>query len=537
MKAIVFIISFLLLLQTSVFSNEDEDVLKVTGWVLDGKGDVIRNANILVYKNDKKTRELRVSNDGKFTASLKLDTSYTIKVTAPDKINKIFFVDSSVPEDQTNRHYNFEFIIELFPVFRGTDLSLFEKPLATIYYSPSKEKFFYDEEEYKPIAEKVESTQNHVLKLIEKKDVYDDKITKADSLYNNHQLEKALEYYAKAEKLDLPGSTSGLEQIVNVSQELGIPVEDDLQYKMLITTADQKYEKEQLEKAIKKYQKALDIKPGESYPLERIEDSEKLLAKKQLAKTEIPATDDEQHDEPGTPTITMEQMIEEKTISFQLKDIPGATDEIFTFKAKQIKQINNIAETLRKNPNARLIIHSYASGTNNKEQDFYLSKKQANAIINKMTNTGVEKNKLHPVFHIDDQNNNKQQNKRIYSKFEVKYEPDFRKLVNNSHKHSLRLLDNLEQDAAFSPEAEFLVQFIAIKYPVKPQYYEAIINQLPGKNIYYYYSNKKLHHYSIGSMSSISQAMDVHRKLRSLGYETYIIVLKDGNRVLTSEIN
>ena len=56
-------------------------------------------------------------------------------------------------------------------------------------------------------------------------------------------------------------------------------------------------------------------------------------------------------------------------------------------------------------------------------------------------------------------------------------------------------------------------------------------------DILYYYDRDRFHRYSVGTFRQLNQAMDVHRRLRELGFDAFVVAFRNGERISLSEAN
>jgi hypothetical protein len=81
----------------------------------------------------------------------------------------------------------------------------------------------------------------------------------------------------------------------------------------------------------------------------------------------------------------------------------------------------------------------------------------------------------------------------------------------------------------------FMVQILATPKPPKPDFFNKIHESLPDYDLVHYKDEDHLDKYAVGIFSDLDQAMETHRQLRRLNYETYIIAFLDGKRVRVKE--
>ena len=143
------------------------------------------------------------------------------------------------------------------------------KELYTSAYN-LKPSEIYPQKEIESIVAKMQEEKNMQLQKN-----YDEIITKADEFLNNKDYENALLNYNKAKELK-PSETYPIEKIREI-RRLNAQLEDmTRQYNQLIAQADNEYESEKWDLALKTYTKALNIFEKE-YPKNRIDEINKKL--------------------------------------------------------------------------------------------------------------------------------------------------------------------------------------------------------------------------------------------------------------------
>lgn len=563
--------------------------VRIVGWVLDERDRPLRDVVINVFEGDRKIDEVEASRRGRFTVDIGVNGKYIIEITAPDRVPKMFLFNTEVPPALSQaRGLGFEFVMDLFPNYPGLELELFKKPLLNFYFDTQQQTFAFDQSEYEVVFVEIEAAKDYIEELFVNKKEYDDIVMRADRLFQDDKLEEALELYTQAADFNLPNEPHAANQVNAIYRRLGIPTPDEVkQYEEFIAMADNKFYETEYELAIGYYRDALNIISDKSYPVERIDECERILNELAIADMPEEVIEEEVIVEPEpvkeviaavepepvvvpeptpepVPEPVVERVVEpdykeeriiledvakeiadivrketavvdERPVYVDIKRPEDYVSKKWEMTADQIEQLNVMAERISTDPGANLIIHSYVNLSANKLNDFYLSKVQSTAAIHYLLNKGIDINRLYQVSYTDP--GNLTTNEASTLQFEIKYDQDFHQFVKDSHKRSLHYLNNIDRKVQFDPQVEFLVQFVAAINPVAPEYYKSISNRLPDKTIYYYYGEQRLHHYSVGNIKNLATALKVHRDLRDMGFDTYIIALLDGNRVLTTEIS
>ncbi len=106
---------------------------------------------------------------------------------------------------------------------------------------------------------------------------YNNLISDADKLFAKNNLSEARLKYAEALTID-PSQTYPQEKINEIDQVLATNQNAENQYNKAIATADLFYNKQEYESALSEYHKANNLRPDEKYPIQRIAEINKLVA-------------------------------------------------------------------------------------------------------------------------------------------------------------------------------------------------------------------------------------------------------------------
>jgi tetratricopeptide (TPR) repeat protein len=115
-----------------------------------------------------------------------------------------------------------------------------------------------------------------------KQDAFDKAIAEGDKFYNSEDYETAKNSYQKALTI-FPDNPYAKQKISDIDKILLLKKQDS-DYKALITEADNLYNSKNYNDAKAKYKAALDLKPKETYPSEKIKDIDNILAKLEAQK-------------------------------------------------------------------------------------------------------------------------------------------------------------------------------------------------------------------------------------------------------------
>ena len=283
----LFALNFLILIFLSTFNNvfsQKTGYLKISGKVKTGK-DNIANATINLYENNNKINTAVSNSNGDFSFNLDFNKIYTLEVSSNNYVPKKVLIDTKVPEKDLI--YKYSFTVDLFIKIDGVDYSALNKPVTKIVYNEEADAFDYDI----PYTETMRKEIDKIISQIEsnKKQAYNQIIAKADELFKNEQYEEAINYYEKAIDLD-PYNDYPDKQIMRCEKLIAQKRNAETNYNKFIAQGDNLFNKQDYINAKTAYQNALNIKPAEQYPKQKLAEIDKLIADKAAKeKTEAEA--------------------------------------------------------------------------------------------------------------------------------------------------------------------------------------------------------------------------------------------------------
>ncbi len=182
---------------------------------------------------------------------------------------------------------------------------------------------------------RIEQIQKEEEERIAKEKSYRDNLSSADIFYSSGEFENALALYKVAEELK-PGEKSVASKIKKTEEKIEAErlkeekriaqqVKDnkriDEKYKILIKEGDKLHNKSQYEEAIEKYKLALEVKPEESYPKDRIAEINDIIITRNKAEEEKKIKKKivtEKEEFLAEPIISNNVFYEDKTISLKI---------------------------------------------------------------------------------------------------------------------------------------------------------------------------------------------------------------------------
>ncbi len=265
----------------------------------------------------------------------------------------------------------------------------------------------------------------------------------------------------------------------------------------------------------------LDEEPAEEVIPDYVEKVEDVEVEKEKIPEPIPVTPEIKLTDHDLPTIYFD---------FAKYDLKPYSE----------KQLVSVIEFLYANPDKGMVIHAHTDEIAGHKYNFYLSQKRAHSAMNYIVRKGININRLYPLGHgkmnhvIENAHTSEEHQLNRRATFEPIHISEFQAFLNDAAKHSFRYMNSVTKDVHFAHGIEFMVQFVATGYPVHPDFYRKIINELPHINIINYYDKDRYHRYLVGSFRDFRSAYNLLWKLRELGYDTYVVAFNNGERISVS---
>jgi tetratricopeptide (TPR) repeat protein len=274
-------IILLLSLCKAEFADSQERSLTIVG-TAEYNFNPLANVKVTLLKEGNIDQTIYTSSDGIFRFSLLMNENYTVLLEKPGLLSKKIAFNTELPDDIVLKWTN-EFAISLFEGCEGVNTSILEQPVDVIKFSANKSEFISDKayvEKIRTGIEKlltdIEFCQTDKVKTLTRE---------ADQLYNKKQYAEAKVKYEEALKI-FPEDSYCQKRITDINIKIGEDKEAGQKYTSAIQEADQLYANKSYELAKLKYQEALKIMPSSNYPREKITTIDNLLQAKQNIEQE-----------------------------------------------------------------------------------------------------------------------------------------------------------------------------------------------------------------------------------------------------------
>jgi len=261
----------------------------------------LKDATVNLYRDNSKVNSVRTGSDGMFSFKLDMNSKYTIEVTKEGFVSKRLSFDTSIPDDIGGIWVR-EFSISVLRNCDGVDYSALKDPVDIIKYN-SRRKDFDSDKDY---VYKMESKIDNIFMQYDKcmNDKYKNLIDKADREFNYKSYEDAKKSYQAALEV-FQDEAYPQKRIEELNQLLSKQESIENVYSKTIGEADALYAQKRYQDALFKYKGATTLKPDETYPREKADEIESLLAKNQVEQQAVYATESQYNNLVARGTMEM----------------------------------------------------------------------------------------------------------------------------------------------------------------------------------------------------------------------------------------
>jgi tetratricopeptide (TPR) repeat protein len=287
------------------------------------------------------------SNSGKFTSPLAYGKKYKIEFSKPGLISRFLYVDlvGINVEDVPAGDLSQEFEMSLFGEIPGADLSFLQTmPTTTFTLNMKKMMSEYDRKQADDMRAKIDAVlaKKDALKAAQEEKLrqYEQLMTSGDQNFAGLKYDEALKNYQAASAI-LPAEALPKEKIAATNAKIKElndqknQAAKDAQYNAAIQEADKAFVAKDWVKAQAKYEEAINLKPDEQHPTQRLIEIEEILTN--IKKAELAA---KQKDEQYTNLITAADNLRKQN---QLENAKAKYNEAIAIKAEQYPKDQIIA--------------------------------------------------------------------------------------------------------------------------------------------------------------------------------------------------
>jgi hypothetical protein len=302
----------LILIIFSLFSIVEANAQTPTDWTLAVDGVVYEGSSkvegsvVILTKDGVEIERTVTSKNGKFKFFLKPGGDYLVSVTKNGYVTKSINMNTKnvpptlIPEGTvipTNPD------VTIFKEIEGVDFSILDQPIGRMTFNPKLQDFEYDRNYTVSIQKQLEKMMADIAaKEAEekaKRAKYEKLIVSADKKFSKDALEDAKKDYLEAQDLQ-PKEKYPKDKLKEIETKLAALAQKNAEdkalndrYFKLISSGDMSFVSEDLEAAKKDYKSALDLKPTEKYPKDKITEIDNLIAQKNKKEAEQKAIEEQ----------------------------------------------------------------------------------------------------------------------------------------------------------------------------------------------------------------------------------------------------
>ncbi|NQV52597.1 MAG: hypothetical protein HQ500_05405 [Flavobacteriales bacterium] len=274
---------------------QDPNNLAVDGTIKDENGGRITGAVIILIQDGQELKRVQTGKNGRFDLYLDFGHEFLIEITKATYVAKKLYINTNnVPDDEQAWGYEFGgFVVDMFKRMDGVDYSVLENPIGKVYYEPNVENFVDDRvytRQIKQEIDRLEDAQKERVKQEEERlrrieEDFDLAIKDAQQAISDGDYLLGKDNALAAQSMK-PDSEIPKQLLREVEARLADSGAKDDTYQSILASADQSFGNNSFNEAIGYYNQALGVKPDETYPKQRIEESRKRLEEEQNANAQ-----------------------------------------------------------------------------------------------------------------------------------------------------------------------------------------------------------------------------------------------------------
>ncbi len=275
------ITAFFFLFSTQLIAQERS--LRVIGTVENDMEPVPR-AKVNLFKDGNSVEIIFTKPNGEFLFDLEINHEYLIEVSGAGFLTKRIAFNTELPDDIFGK-WTMEFAMSLFKGCEGVTNTTLDDPVDRIKYSTNKSDFISDIAYVQRMRGRIEGLLIDIEKC--HNDKFEDLIKEADELNRENKPEEARAKYEEALKI-IPDDRITQRKVDEINKRVGETQENQQVFSTAINEADRLFAEKQYEAAREKYNEALRAMPQNNYPREKVAEIDKMNREKtQLEEEEL----------------------------------------------------------------------------------------------------------------------------------------------------------------------------------------------------------------------------------------------------------
>ncbi len=274
----------LVFLFSLVVSAQDE--LRVGGSVKDAASMKKKeNVTVTVYQNGSVFDSYTTSSNGRYEFELPLGMNYSFKFSSEDFLAKSINVDTrNIPDEDKAGGFDMDMDVSLFAYVEGFDKSILDQPIGKAKFDPVKNSIEYDFDYTAKITqlinEEFERLEGMAEEMEKMRAEFDELVLKGDQKMTQEKFGDAVAKYEEALRIfpdDEPAQTKLAAAQAKFDEQNAL-AEREKDYLMHMSNGEKKIKSEDYTAALESFEAALDIKPEEKLPKDKIAQVKELMA-------------------------------------------------------------------------------------------------------------------------------------------------------------------------------------------------------------------------------------------------------------------
>lgn len=244
----------------------------------------LESVQITVIQNGKQFDSFTTTGSGKYNLELPLGYDYKIQFSKLDFVAKTIEIRTKdIPEEDMRGGFQMSMDVSIFENQEGFNTSILDKPIGIASFDPQRNSIEFDFPYTESVMDEIEAEFERLEDLAANMDKmlkqFDDLIAKGDQKMVDEKYEDAISQYEEALEI-FPDKAPAPEKLAEAKKKLdeqNALANREAEYKRLIESGNNRIKTKDYESAKSDFEAARDLKPEEREPKDKLAEIEKLL--------------------------------------------------------------------------------------------------------------------------------------------------------------------------------------------------------------------------------------------------------------------
>ena len=282
-------LSFALLFVVAQTYAQDEDLF-IHGVVKDTESlKKLEIVKVEVYQNGAQFDVYTTSSNGRYEFNVPLGFNYEVKFTKSDFVGKkVHFDTRNIPDEDKKGGFKVNMDMTLFSSVEGFDTSILDQPIGKASFNPIENSiafdFDYTSRVQQMIDDEFDRLENLGAKLVKLRKDFEEEMQKGDQRMAGKKFSEAVTRYDRAmgiavdlTEADMDLATAKRDEAQAKLDEQDALKDREARYSSLISDGNTNIKKKSWGDARQNFTEALDIKPEEQLPKDKLKEIERAL--------------------------------------------------------------------------------------------------------------------------------------------------------------------------------------------------------------------------------------------------------------------